>query len=143
MPLRAAAPAHTGADIHPMRPITRIGPPARSPRTPVMRGARAGRQLTAFVLSGGASLGAMQVGMLRALYEHGVAPDLLVATSAGAMNAAFIASRPQTHDTTRELARVWRGLQRDDVFPVNPRMLIAGLLGKSDHIVSGAALRKL
>jgi predicted acylesterase/phospholipase RssA len=32
----------------------------------------------AFVLAGGASLGAMQVGMLRALYEHGLAPDLLL-----------------------------------------------------------------
>jgi predicted acylesterase/phospholipase RssA len=51
---------------------------------------------TAFVLAGGASLGAMQVGMLRGLYERGVAPDLLVGTSAGALNAAYIASRPQT-----------------------------------------------
>jgi predicted acylesterase/phospholipase RssA len=29
---------------------------------------------TAFVLAGGAALGAMQVGMLRALYERGIAP---------------------------------------------------------------------
>ena len=39
----------------------------------------------AFVLSGGAGLEAIQVGMLRALYERGVAPDLIVATSAGAI----------------------------------------------------------
>ena len=38
----------------------------------------------------------MQVGMLRGLYERGVAPDLLVGTSAGALNAAYIAGRPQT-----------------------------------------------
>ncbi len=38
---------------------------------------------TAFVLSGGARLGAVQVGMLRALYERGVAPDLVVGTSVG------------------------------------------------------------
>jgi NTE family protein len=81
--------------------------------------------------------------MLRALYEHGVAPDLLVATSAGALNAAFVASRPQTVATTRELARIWRELQRDDVFPVSPWTLIGGLLGKRDHLVSAAALRKL
>ena len=49
---------------------------------------------TAFVLSGGASLGAIQVGMLRALYEREVAPDLIVGTSVGALNGAFIASRP-------------------------------------------------
>ena len=43
---------------------------------------------TAFVLAGGAALGAMQVGMLRALYERGIVPDVLVGTSAGALNAA-------------------------------------------------------
>ena len=45
---------------------------------------------TAFVLSGGGSLGAVQVGMLRALAERGIAPDLLVGTSAGALNAVFV-----------------------------------------------------
>jgi NTE family protein len=50
----------------------------------------------AFVLSGGAGLGAIQVGMLRALYEHGISPDLIVGTSAGALNGARIASRPQS-----------------------------------------------
>jgi predicted acylesterase/phospholipase RssA len=48
---------------------------------------------TAFVLSGGASLGALQVGMLRALYERGIAPDLLVGASAGALNDALAATR--------------------------------------------------
>ena len=38
---------------------------------------------TAFVLSGGASLGAVQVGMLRALVDEGISPDLIVGTSAG------------------------------------------------------------
>jgi predicted acylesterase/phospholipase RssA len=68
---------------------------------------------TAFVLSGGASLGALQAGMLRALYERGITADLLVGTSAGALNAAFIASRPQTVRTARALGRVWCDLQRD------------------------------
>src|SRR3954454_1994187 len=63
------------------------------------------RPHTAFVLSGGASLGAVQVGMLRALYERGIAADLLVGTSAGALNAAFVASRPQTPATAAELGR--------------------------------------
>jgi NTE family protein len=95
------------------------------------------------VLSGGASLGALQVGMLYSLYEADVAPDLLVATSAGALNAAFVASRPQTVATARELGRIWRGLQREDVFPVSPWMLMAGLLGKRDHLVPAGAFRKL
>jgi NTE family protein len=85
----------------------------------------------------------MQVGMLRALYERGVAPDLLVATSGGALNATYVASRPQTVATTRELGRIWRGLQRDDIFPVSPWLLLGGLLGKRDHLVPPGELRKL
>jgi hypothetical protein len=38
---------------------------------------------TAFVLAGGGSLGAMQVGRLRGLYERGVAPDLGASPSDG------------------------------------------------------------
>src|SRR3954462_7472118 len=98
---------------------------------------------TAFVLSGGASLGAVQPGMLRALYEQGITADLLVGTSAGALNAAFVASRPQTVQTARDLARIWRGLRRDDVFPVSMRALVGGLCRKRDHLVPDAALRRL
>jgi NTE family protein len=99
------------------------------------------RPYTAFVLSGGASLGALQVGMLCALYEQGVAPDLLVGTSVGALNAAFVASRPQTPETAEELARVWRRLQREDVFPVSLSALVGGLRGQRDHLVPDRALR--
>jgi NTE family protein len=98
---------------------------------------------TAFVLGGGASLGAMQAGMLRALYEHGITPDVLVATSAGALNAAFIASRPQTVTTAEELAHVWRGLHREDIFPINPRMVIGGLANHRDHLVPDTGMRRL
>jgi NTE family protein len=98
---------------------------------------------TAFVLSGGASLGALQAGMLRALYEHGTTADLLVGTSAGALNAAFLASRPQTEATARQLGRIWRDLQRDDVFPVSMRALVGGLCRKRDHLVPDHALRRL
>jgi predicted acylesterase/phospholipase RssA len=49
---------------------------------------------TAFVLSGGAGLGAVQAGMMRALFERGIAPDLIVGASVGALNGAFIACRP-------------------------------------------------
>src|SRR4051794_34569893 len=72
---------------------------------------------TAFVLSGGAGLGALQVGMLEALYERGITPDFLVGTSVGALNAAFVASRLQSPQTATELGRVWRDLQRQAVFP--------------------------
>src|SRR5213596_3370574 len=98
---------------------------------------------TAFVLSGGASLGAMQVGMVRALYERGIAPDLVVGTSAGALNAAFLASRAPTVATAEELAAVWRGLHRDDVFPIDVRTIFGGLTNHRDHLVSDRGVRGL
>ena len=82
---------------------------------------------TAFVLSGGASLGALQVGMLQALYERGITPDFLVGTSVGALNAAFVASRLQSPQTATELGRVWRDLQRQDVFPLRMSALVGGV----------------
>jgi NTE family protein len=103
----------------------------------------ASRPRTAFVLSGGASLGALQVGMLEALYEQGIAPDFLVGTSVGALNAAFVASRPQSPQTARELGRVWRNLQREDVFPVSLSALVGGMCGRRDHLVPDRELRRL
>jgi NTE family protein len=97
----------------------------------------------AFVLSGGGSLGALQAGMLRALYERGIVPDMLVATSAGALNAGFIASRPQTLATADALAELWRGVRRDDIFPVRPWAIAAGMLARRDHIVAPDRLRRL
>jgi NTE family protein len=101
------------------------------------------RPTTAFVLSGGASLGAIQVGMLRALYERGVEPDVIVGTSAGAMNGAFIASRPQTVTTADALAAIWRDLRRGQVFPLNPITGLLGALGARDHLVPASGLRRL
>jgi NTE family protein len=98
---------------------------------------------TAFVLSGGAGLGAIQVGMLHALYERGIAPDLIVGTSAGAFNGAFIASRPQTVNTATDLADVWRGLRRGNAFPLNPLTGLLGFLGLHDHLVPSSGLARL
>jgi NTE family protein len=101
------------------------------------------RPRTAFVLSGGASHAAAQVGMLQALYEHRIEPDFLVGTSAGALNAAFIASRPQTATTARELARIWGDLRREDIFPASMTVLVGGVCGRRDHLVPNRGLRAL
>jgi len=95
----------------------------------------------AFVLSGGVSLGAIQVGMLKALFKAGVKPDLLVGTSVGAINAAWIAGWPSTEGVAK-LEEIWLGLRRDDVFPLG-WAAATGLLGKTNHLFSNAALRNL
>ncbi|TMK98272.1 MAG: patatin-like phospholipase family protein [Actinobacteria bacterium] len=97
----------------------------------------------AFVLSGGASLGAVQVGMLQALYERDIVPRLIVGTSVGAVNGAFIASRPQTVETATALAEIWRNVRRGQIFPLNPLSGLLGFLGSHDHLVPESGLRKL
>src|SRR5260370_23236068 len=85
----------------------------------------------------------MQAGMVHALYERGIAPDLLVGTSAGALNAAFLASRPATVVTAEQLAAIWRGLRRNDILPLGPATLIGGLAGRRGHLFPGRGLRRL
>lgn len=116
--------------------MTSIMPSLRIPRN------RA-EPVTAFVLSGGASLGAIQAGMLRALYERQIFPDMLVATSAGSLNAGFIATRPPAIETVDELYEVWRGLRREHVFPISARTVLAGLASHRDHLVPDRGVRDL
>jgi NTE family protein len=98
---------------------------------------------TAFVLSGGGSLGAVQVGMLQALAEQGVRPDLLVGTSVGALNAAWVADRGMGSDSLNELSAVWTQLRRGTVFPADVRQVVRGLLGLSRALCSNGRLQEL
>ena len=110
-------------------------------RTPRYMGPQ-GNARTAFVLSGGGSLGALQVGMLHALIEAGVRPDLLIGTSVGAVNAAWIAGSPDL-DGARRLGEIWLGLRRQDIFPLSPWSSARGLLGRSNHVISNASIRQV
>ncbi|MEM6991799.1 MAG: patatin-like phospholipase family protein [Myxococcota bacterium] len=102
-----------------------------------------GNPEVAFSLSGGGSLGAVQVGMVKALYERGIAPDLLVGTSAGAINAGFLASRPPSVDTAQELEDIWLSLRRADVFPVQAVRGLLGFVGRRPYLVPNTGLRTL
>jgi NTE family protein len=68
----------------------------------------------AFALSGGGSLGAVQVGMLRALAEHAVRADLVVAASVGALNGVYYAARPNLRGVS-ELEQLWLQVSRHDM----------------------------
>ena len=82
-------------------------------------------------------------GWVHAPYERGIAPDLLIGTSAGALNAAFLASRPATVATAEELVAVWRGLRRSDILPLRPATLVSALAGRRNHLIPDQALRQL
>lgn len=99
------------------------------------------RPTTAFVFAGGGSFGAIQVGMMQALAAHGIVPDIVVGASVGAMNGAYYAGDPTLAGVER-LAGIWRGLTREDVFPISLRTL-AGFLWRRDFLITHDGLRKL
>lgn len=95
---------------------------------------------TAFVLSGGGSAGAVQAGMVRALYERGIVPDFIVGSSVGALNGSFLASRPATLKSAFELAAIWTRLRFRGIFPLSPFRGLRALSGHSNHLVSSLGL---
>ena len=96
---------------------------------------------TAFVLAGGGSLGAAQVGMLAELVRAGERPDFVVGVSAGAINAAFFAADPSARTVDR-MAAHWRATTTRRALGLSWRSLL-GLVGLSDHIASPAGLSSL
>lgn len=100
------------------------------------------KKMMAFVLAGGGSLGAVQVGMLAAFARRAIVPDLVVGSSVGAINAAYYAAEPDERGVAR-LKRIWLRLRRRDVFPFSPIVSVLSLLGRADYLVAPTALRSL
>jgi NTE family protein len=96
----------------------------------------------AFALSGGGNLGAMQAGMMRALVESGIEPELMVGSSIGALNAAFYATHPGVKGCS-SLEMAWSNLRRRDVFRFDVARVLTGFLGLRDHLVTTRRLRDL
>ncbi|WP_117213713.1 patatin-like phospholipase family protein [Allorhizocola rhizosphaerae] len=68
-----------------------------------------------FVLGGGGVLGAVEVGMLRALFRADIRPDVLVGTSIGAINAAMVAGNPDP-SVIHDLVRLWASPELNEVY---------------------------
>ncbi|MGC7095360.1 patatin-like phospholipase family protein [Amycolatopsis lurida] len=81
----------------------------------------------AFVFGGGAASTASQVGMLAAVLEAGIRPDLIVGTSAGALNGAVLADDPR--GAVARLRSVWCGLDRSKVIGDSRLRQLRNLLG--------------
>ena len=95
----------------------------------------------AFVLGGGGLLGAHEVGMLRALSEAGIRPDLVVGTSIGAINGAFVAADPS--GAAARLARMWQGEELRLAFSENLWGRAVRLVRSGTHLHSLEPLRRL
>ena len=101
------------------------------------------RDRVAFVFSGGGPLGALQVGTLKALFEFGVAPEIAVGTSVGALNATFIAFNP-TAGGSDGLERIWLNLTDGDLFPGGRfKASWARFLARGNRVFENSGMRKL
>lgn len=97
---------------------------------------------TAFVLGGGGRLGACEVGMLRALLEKDIVPDLIIGTSIGAMNGAAVAVAPELATIDR-LEEIWTTLDKNEVFSGSVLSGAANLVRTRTSLQSNVPLRRL
>jgi NTE family protein len=94
-----------------------------------------------FVLGGGGSLGAVQIGMLQALMEQRVTPDLVIGTSVGSLNGAVIASDPMS--AANRLSHAWVGVTRDLIFPGGLLAQARTLQRSKNHLFPNTGLAEL
>ena len=94
----------------------------------------------AFVLGGGGGpFGAHEVGMLRALIERGIVPDLVLGTSIGAINGVAVAADPSPAGIER-LTEAWSDIERSRVFDSSVVRQLARLARTRTHLHSNASL---
>jgi NTE family protein len=99
---------------------------------------------TAFVLGGGGALGAVEVGMLRALLERGITPDLVLGTSVGALNGAMVAREPRL-EVVDKLTDLWRGAslpQSQQVYGDSALRTVRRVMSTGTHLWSAKPLRQ-
>jgi NTE family protein len=97
---------------------------------------------TAFVLGGGGVLGAVEVGMLRALFERGISPDLVLGTSIGALNGAMVARQPEL-GVIEKLTELWRGAgEQTQVYGDSPLRTVRRAVSTGTHLWSSKPLHQ-
>ena len=95
---------------------------------------------TAYVLGGGGVLGAVEVGMLRALLERDLTPDLVLGTSVGALNGAMVARDP-TVDVIERLTELWQSAAESRmVYGDRPLRTVRRAVFTRTHIYSAKPL---
>lgn len=98
---------------------------------------------TAFVLGGGGLLGAVEVGMLRALAEAGIEPDIILGTSVGALNGALVAADPGPGVIDR-LLNLWESAAAGkEVYGDGPVRQVTRAMRTRTHLHSAKPLRQL
>ncbi|WP_121258778.1 patatin-like phospholipase family protein [Nocardioides ferulae] len=98
---------------------------------------------TAFVLGGGGVLGAVEVGMLRALFERDIRPDLVLGTSIGALNGALVARDPSPAVIER-LTDLWRDAAESprQVYGDRPLRTVRRAMATGTHLYSSKPIKQ-
>ena len=96
----------------------------------------------ALVLSGGGLLGAVQVGVLKALFRAGFRPSMVVGTSVGALNGAFVAFHPDAVGIS-QLEEVWCDLRASRIFDRNPFRIASTLISRRNCLFRSDLLQDL
>ena len=95
---------------------------------------------TAFVLGGGGVLGAAEVGMLRALFEVDVTPDLVLGTSVGALNGAMVARDP-TPAVIERLTDLWQDTSTSHAISDRPLRTVRRAVSTGTHLYSSTFMQ--
>jgi NTE family protein len=96
---------------------------------------------TAFVLGGGGVLGAAEVGMLRALFEIEIAPDLVLGTSVGALNGALVARDP-TLTVIERLTDLWQDASTARAISDRPFRTVRRAVSTGTHLYSSSFMQQ-
>jgi NTE family protein len=96
----------------------------------------------AFVLGGGGMFGSAEVGMLLALLERGVVPDLVVGSSVGAINGALLAADPSPQGVAK-LADAWLGISGRGIFNSSLWDQVGNVIRYGTHLHSNDELQAL
>src|SRR4029453_4561682 len=98
--------------------------------------------VTARVLGGGGALGAVEVGMLRALLERGITPDLVLGTSVGALNGAMVARDPSPTVIGRLAELGQAAAAGGGVYGDRPLRTVRRAVSTGTHIYSASPMRR-
>ncbi len=97
---------------------------------------------TALVLGGGGVLGAVEVGMLRALFEADIHADLILGTSVGALNGALVAADPSPGVIERLVALWESAVGGKDVYGDGAVRQVTRAVRTGTHLHSSKPLRQ-
>jgi NTE family protein len=94
-----------------------------------------------FVLSGGGNRGPLEVGAVRALLERGIQPEMIVGSSAGALNGAMLASNP-TLEMTHQMRQLWVRAGERRLISASPGRSLWQLVRGASYISDNKALKR-